>query len=182
MAVETVWKSGACAPSGDPFLSIKKVDGWYLFAERAGKDSVAFILMDEEKGYGLIRELKPPLKKDDDVYLTTAFGGSIDREGEDLVDLVRREVEEEAGYQVDPDRILFAGKTMVSTQMNQICHLFLVDVTEIPKTLKTEAEIAREENGSREFIGNEVVWMSAKGVLENQDWKSIFIVARTFGF
>ena len=61
------------------FLKIKKANnfgGDYYYAERLGVDSVAFILYDGGDGsYGLINEYKPPIEQ----FMTTAFGGSLDK-------------------------------------------------------------------------------------------------------
>ena len=71
-----LWQSKEVNPnSNESYLTIKQAKGYYYYAERAGKDSVAFILIDRnrEDCIGVLNEPKPPLG--DDVFLTTAFGG-----------------------------------------------------------------------------------------------------------
>ena len=72
------------------------------------------------------------------------------------------------------DRIIPVGSTMVSTQMNQICYLYLVDVTDIEKTHKTESEM----KDNIDTNGNKTIWYNECDVVKNQDWKSIFIITQ----
>jgi len=104
------------------FLQIKENDG-YFYAERLGVDSIAFVLFDgNEDRVGLIREFKPPING----FLTTAFGGSLDK-NVPMIQIVEEEVREESGYTGAVIHPL--GRIFVSTQMNQFCHLYIVDVT-----------------------------------------------------
>lgn len=131
------------------FLSIKSAANTpYFYTERKGIDSVAFILIDNNKPdrFGLTKERKPPLdhRLNTEAMLLTAFGGSNDIIDNDVYihmnedeiinhfkDLVKTEVQEESGFNVDLDRITFVSKEFVSTQMNQFCYMFVVDVTDI---------------------------------------------------
>lgn len=182
--IKTLFKSKGKTPAGDPFFSVKEARGYYVYGERGGKDSIAFILYDrDENKFCLINESKPPL---DETYntkarMTTAFGGSIDTHGtyKQICDM---EVWEETGYDVNLDRINFVGKTLVSTQMSQECHLYLVDVTNLDKTgIAEHEEVVTPEQACKdadEFVGNSVHWLTREEVLRNSDWKSIFIITK----
>jgi len=154
------------------FLKIKRADGWYLFAERLGIDSVAFILYDENKTkpFCLINEIKPPLYERGVKRLTTAFGGSLDK-NKHMDYIVKDEVEEEAGYHIadnEMDRIEYLGKVFVSTQMNQFVHLYFVNVTGLKQG---NQNLEKNEDG-------QPVWMSKKEILNGVDWKAITILAK----
>jgi hypothetical protein len=177
---EIMYKSKGKAPNGDAFLTVKKARGYYEYSERPGKDSIAFVLYDDNtKKFALIYEAKPPLdeRMDTKVMMTTAFGGSIDMEYS-YKEICQVEVREEAGYDVPLNKIHSIGKTLVSTQMNQLLEGFLVDVTNIDKTLKTEVEMFNEEDsrGLDKFNYSRIVWMNEQEVISNSDWKSIFIM------
>jgi ADP-ribose pyrophosphatase YjhB (NUDIX family) len=154
------------------FLKIKKaenVDGRdYFYAERKGKDSIAFILWNKDKEkqqVGLIKEFKPPVGK----FLKTAFGGSLDQPNSTPIDMCIREVEEEAGFKVDRSKVIYVGSYFVSTQMNQFCHLYLVNV-------KEKDFVGRKPQDKSEEAA-EVVWMNPNEVFLTQDWKSVTIVS-----
>jgi 8-oxo-dGTP pyrophosphatase MutT (NUDIX family) len=153
-----------------PFLTLKQADNFgkpYTYAERKGKDSIAFILWDTKKPVkqiGLINEYKPPISK----WLTTAFGGSIDKPLPPI-DICREEVSEEAGYRVHRDDCVFIGTYFVSTQMNQMCHLYVVLVDDSKFTGRKPQDASEEKA--------EVTWMNPDEVFATQDWKSITIMA-----
>lgn len=162
-----LWQSPELNHNGDPFFTVRKAKGYYIYGERAGIDSVAFILANRNTGkIGLINEPKPPLG--DDVFLTTAFGGSLDK-NLPLVDIVIEEVKEEAGYTVSSDNITDLGHVLVSTQMNQQCHLFMVDITDVPLGARNT-----DENES----GSTVVWIDQEKVTVIEDWKASVILLR----
>ncbi len=149
------------------FLQIKewvKGEQKYYYAERIGKDSVAFILRDRNTNkYGLVKEFKPPIND----FLITAFGGSLDK-NIPQIDLVRDEVREEAGY-ICCD-ISYIGKSFVSTQMNQFCYLYLIDVTEaLKKVPEPQCELEKL---------SEVVWLTKEQVIRGDDWKAITILTK----
>jgi len=84
MKTEILYQTKETNEEGKPFLTIKKAIGYYTYAERLGINSVAFILYDKNKSdcFGLIYENKPPLDEVNkkEMKLTTAFGGSIDKD------------------------------------------------------------------------------------------------------
>lgn len=153
----------------------------YFYAERKGADSVAFILIDNNRvdKFGMISERKPPLDErfNELVFLETAFGGSNDmiddelyfKMSDDVViehfrELVQTESREESGYVVDLERIKFISKEYVSTQMNQFCFMFTVDVTGITQG---EADPQNKEEAMAK-----VVWKTLDSVKNTNDWKT----------
>jgi len=171
--VETIWESSEKNFNGDSFISIKKSRDYYMYAQRAGIDSIAFILYDKNiDKFALIKESKPPLDRDNYLAsLITAFGGSIDME-KTPQEICQIEVVEESGYEVELSKIHFVGETLVSTQMSQICKLFIVDITNKSKTQKAEYEIESKHSQDR------VVWLDRDEIMENGDWKSIYILSQ----
>ena len=169
------------------FLKVKKVINpekgvnGYLYAERLGTDSVAFILIDRNKNSICVNhEYKPPVDK----FINTAFGGSLDKNRKDgkdfndyLFDIIIAETKEEAGYIIDKENVSYMGKKFVSTQMNQFCYLFLVDVT--GKTLgDREPENEVEASSSP-------IWFSFEQYYKNnndlkEDWKTDSIMIELF--
>jgi len=175
--IETLWSSSESNQNSESYFTIKKTRGYYLFAQRAGVDSIAFILYNADRQkYALIHESKPPLDGIDyRASLITAFGGSIDMgDAVTYQQICQTEVAEEAGYNVPLSNIHSIGKTLVSTQMSQMCEGFLVDVTGIPKEQKAEWEVLE----SSTINGDRVLWMSYDEVMENGDWKSVYIMTQ----
>ena len=172
------------------FLSVKTVNTTsYFYAERKGIDSVAFILIDNNRPdkYGLINERKPSMdhRWNKEVFLETAFGGSND--GIDIDEylemdetetiehfkkLVQVETKEESGFDVDLDRIKFISREFVSTQMNQFCFLFVVDVTDLEEG-ETNPQNAEEAKAT-------ISWKTLKAVQKTNDWKSKTIIFNLF--
>jgi len=179
-----IWESAGKNPAGEPFLSVKQARGYYYYAERGGRDSIAFILFDlNSEKIGLIYESKPPL---DEVFgkkmmMVTAFGGSLDMD-KTPEEICKIEVLEEAGYDVDLEKIICVGTTLVSTQMSQGCVGFFVDVTGLTPG-KTEADIKNDVQDKKdpdEFIRNKVVWLNVDELMHNNDWKSIWIFSKIY--
>ena len=183
---EIMYESKGKTLNGKPFMSVKKARFYYEYAERGGQDSIFFILYDKNiRRYALIRESKPPMdeRENKKVMMTTAFGGSIDMDEKSPKEICQIEVLEESGYEVPLDRIKYIGKTLVSSQMSQMALGFLVDVTGINKTQKAEYEVGisegQEAKDPDEFSRNSVIWMTSSELIENSDWKSIFIYTKT---
>ena len=164
-APEIMWQSKETTPNGDPFMTVKKADGYYYYAERGGIDSIAFILFDSKVNkYALIRESKPPMYERNVTTMVTAFGGSIDMD-KSTKEITQIEIKEEAGYDIALEDINFVGSVLVSTQMNQKCHLFLADVSNYEQSNEIES-------------GTEVVWMTKDEIKCIYDWKAISILAK----
>jgi hypothetical protein len=155
----------------NPWLKVKKAGG-FIYSERKGVDSVAFVLIAtnaaDERRIGLINEYKDPIKR----FVTTAFGGSIDNEKyhDDLRTLVKDEVIEESGFDVTLESINYHGKVMVSTQSNQFCHLFSVEVDKLQQGDRTT-------NNPTELL-SAVTWITMKEIQELEDWKAQAIILR----
>lgn len=180
------YESKGKTPDGNPFMTIKQSRGYYEYAERGGIDSICFILYNRDtQKYGLIYESKPPRDEIENklVKMLTAFGGSIDSKFS-YKEICQIEVLEESGYHVPLDSIYSVGKTLVSSQMSQMCEGFLVDITGIKKTHNAEHEYQLDDPSFTdlrgEFIGNEVRWIDINEMLDNNDWKSIWILTKYF--
>lgn len=135
----------------------------YHYAERKGVDSVAFVLVDfDSKKIGMIAEPKPPIQAN----LVTAFGGSFDgNEIQTPSELVINEVIEEAGFAVSHiARLIDCGKHFVSTQMNQWCYCYAVDVTDLHQQ-ERKPQCKDEENAK-------VVWVLLDTLLQTSCWKA----------
>jgi len=182
---EVMYESEGKTPNGIPFMTVKQARGYYCYSERGGVDGIAFILFNNDtKKFALIYESKPPMdeRENKEVRMCTAFGGSIDVDGMTPKEICQMEVQEESGYIVPLDKIHKCGTTLVSTQMSQLAHGYLVDVTGINKTEKAEYELdvseAQNEKDANEFSGNRVDWLDADELMENNDWKSIWIFSK----
>jgi hypothetical protein len=158
--------------TNNKFLNIKEVSDLekgvrgYQFAERLGKDSIAFICYDRStKKYLLNHEYTPPTNE----FLIRAFGGSLDKKISKN-DIVKEEVKEEAGYTVIDSMIYEVGSVFVSTQMNQRCYLYLVDITNAKQT-------GRSPENEVEKMATEL-WKEEIDVIKGDDWKSIVIIEK----
>lgn len=159
-----------------PALTVKAISrpgeaekDWYYYAERVGKDSVAFLLYDTERDqYQCLSQLHGPLNR----YVSGAFTGSFDKQGLSPTQILIEEIAEEAGYAVTNDaaRILALGVVPVSSQTNEEVHLFLVDITGLPQNLR-EPENVFEKNVFR-------FWLDADQVLATCEWKAQSVVLR----
>jgi len=154
------------------FVSLKKVRhpeknvNAYLYAERLGVDSVAFICFDPRANKILLNnEYKPPIND----FVLGAFGGSLDK-SKNPAEIVKAEVREEAGFEVEDKDIVCVGKSFVSTQMNQYCHLFIVLVFQ-------ENELDRQPENAIEAMAT-TKWIDREDVVDLDDWKAITIWAK----
>jgi nicotinamide phosphoribosyltransferase len=169
---EILYRSKGVTKDGNPFLTVKRARDNYIYSERGGVNSIAFILYDNKsKKIALIHEEKPPRDEIEKkkVNMTTAFGGSIDTI-HSYKEICQIEVREESGYIVPLDKIHSIGLTLVSSQMSQLVEGFLVDVTDIEKTM-----LAEHESNSHETV----IWLSYNDMMKNNDWKSIWIYSQS---
>jgi len=163
-----VWESDGKAANGEPFLSVWKL-GHYFFSQRAGTDSVAFILTNEKHWAGLINIYHGPTPDVRDC----AFTGSMDMPGKYPIDVVVAEVKEESGYVVNYWDIEYHGTFEVGTQTNEMVHLYIVNVTEDQKG-------EREPDGPHEAAST-VVWMKPEEALQSRDWKAVMLAQYLIG-
>ena len=159
------------------FLNILQVEdkennvSGYQYAERRGVDSIAFICVDkssvdnDKPEYLLNNEYKPPVNE----FVLGAFGGPLDKD-KSKVEIVIEEVREEAGFEVTEDDVISLGRVLVSTQMNQYCYLYLVNVNK-----KDQLE-RRPENAVEAMA--KIVWTKEEDIEFLEDWKAITIVAK----
>lgn len=154
------------------FLNIKEVKdpennvNGYQFAERLGKDSIAFILWDNDAGQFLLnKEYKPPVNE----FILGAFGGSLDKDTSPE-EIVIAEVKEEAGFVVTKENVHLVGEVMVSTQMNQFCKLYLVEVNKENQD-EREPENAVEAMATTEWVD----WYEPE-LAKMRDWKPLAII------
>jgi 8-oxo-dGTP pyrophosphatase MutT (NUDIX family) len=164
----TLWESPQKNRMGEPFLSVKSWDNRYYFSERAGVDSIAFVLYDHRTNkYGLIREFKCPINE----FRASAFGGSLDSD-EDMLEIVIAECREEAGFVVSFEDIRTLGKVLVSTQSNQHCYLYMVEVD-------TRKQVEPQPENDMEALAT-VEWFSQDEVNQLEDWKAITIIVKSY--
>jgi 8-oxo-dGTP pyrophosphatase MutT (NUDIX family) len=164
----TLWESPQKNYLGQPFLTVKSWMNRYYFSERGGVDSVAFILYDRRiNKYGLIREFKCPINE----FKESAFGGSLDKDV-NPIEIVIAEAREEAGFVVTDDNIQSVGKVMVSTQSNQFCHLYIVNVD-------TRKQLELQPENDLEALAT-VEWFSQYEVSRLEDWKAITIIVKSY--
>jgi hypothetical protein len=141
----------------------------------------------ESNEVAVLNEYKDPIG----IFVTTAFGGSIDdrKYHRDLRTLVVDEVEEESGFKVDFTQIHYHDKVLCkivvvlywfgnnrfffklsppsclgSTQMNQFVHLFSVDVQRQARHSEPTTDNAVEQLST-------VLWIDRNDVFGLQDWK-----------
>lgn len=146
----------------DPSNNVKQ----YQFAERRGVDSVAFICYDiNSDSFLLNKEFKPPINS----FLLGAFGGSLDKD-KTHSEIVIGEVKEEAGFVVSEENVHYVGKVMVSTQMNQFCHLFLVEVN------RNRQQEREPENAIEAMAETEWMEWEDERLAEMEDWKPLAII------
>ena len=163
---EVICESPQKNAKGISYMTVRKnSNSSYIYSQRLGINSVAFILYDRTVDtFCAISERKPPLDFIDGgkVFLTTAFGGSIDKDVPMEV-IVQTEVREEAGYNVSLSDIECVGSVMVSTQSNQMCYLYLVTVDD-SKICPTEPQSIMEAEATLE-------WFKYEDAHNFSDWK-----------
>lgn len=172
---ETELKNG----HGQPFIRVLEATtpngGKYVYSQRAGVDSVKFILVDNNsRNYALVQEIKPPLLGEENAgkYNLSAFGGSLPIEvkrGEQglkktwylkqrMIMTVIQEVKQETGYLVSAERVEHYFTRLLGSQSDELVHCYIVDVTNL-KPMERELESGEESSS--------VNWMNAIDVMGN---------------
>lgn len=144
-------------------------EDWYYYSQRVGKDSVAFLLYDQERDqYQCLSQFHGPLAR----YVPGAFTGSMDKEGLSPHQITIEEVAEEAGYEVTNDfaRVLLLGKEPVSSQTSEEVNLFVVDITGLPQRIRAPENIY-EDNITR-------FWFDGDAIIDKLEWKAKLIVLK----
>jgi 8-oxo-dGTP pyrophosphatase MutT (NUDIX family) len=157
------------------FLNLYKVtddDGdvpltGYYYAERIGKDSVAFICFDKDDHTRVLlnKEFKPPIGH----FMLGAFGGSNDKDL-NFKKIVIQEVKEEAGYTVTEDDVIKVSDMFVSNMMNQYCCLYAVFVD-------ADQDQEREPQNKVEAAAT-TEWHTLDKIDELDDWKALTIYTK----
>jgi len=147
----------------------KMTPGQFVYGQRLGCDSIAFVLVDEEAQlFGVVHEFKDPIAK----FITSGFGGSIDdvKYHSDLRLLVMDEVIEESGFTVDFDDVSYHGAVLCSTQSNEFVHLFSVDVDRSKQGERTTTNPVE--------LQAEVRWLTFEQLVLLDDWRAITIAMK----
>lgn len=149
---EIVWKSDPNKAGKWITLKSSKFGGAdgspFYYAERFGINSVAFICFDpsEPDKVLVLSQWHAPLGK----FINGAFTGSIDKDLS-VLEILKEEVLEEAGYGVADTDVKFVGKYPVGSQTSEQVYLFLVLVS--PETfVGVHPENEFEENTLRSLI------------------------------
>lgn len=146
----------------------KNNDESFFFMERAGIDSVAFILVDlnSDNQIGLINQYRGSYGE----FQIGAYTGSLDKEGLSVEEITIEEVLEEAGYEVTPDRVNFISKECTGSMSNERVNLFIVDVTGLVAG-ELSPESVFEEN-------TENLWFTVEeAYAKTQDWKVKILIS-----
>lgn len=154
------------------FLKLKEINN-YVFLERNNIDSISFVLfatnVDDEKRIGLTYDFQPSINKS----IIKAFTCSIkNSEIEDLKDLIIEEVKTQAGFIVGKAEIQYLGKCLVSSKMNEFCHMFGVAVDKSRQIKREVSDTIKNNSGQ--------YWSTNEGVQDLEDWKAQLIVYRRF--
>ena len=88
------------------------------------------------------------------------------------MEIVIDEVKEEAGFVADTKNVHGLGKVMVSTQMNQFCHLFVVVVD------KNDQDEREPENAIEAMAETEWVTWDFETISKIEDWKPLAIILK----
>lgn len=154
------------------FLKLKEINS-FVFAERKNIDSLSFVLfatnIDDEKRIGLTYDFQPSINKS----IIKAFTCSIENpETIDLKDLIIEQVKKQAGFIVGKPEIQYLGKCLVTSKMNEFCHLFGVAVDKTRQIKRDANDTIKNDSGH--------YWSTNESVQELEDWKAQLIVYRRF--
>jgi hypothetical protein len=139
----------------------------FFFVERLGKDSVAFILVDnnrERDKYQILSQYSSPYKR----FIEGTFTGSLDKPELSKEEIVIEEVKEEAGYDVDKSKLQLISSEEVGSSINEIVYLYIVDITGLEQQIR-EPENIFEQNMSRK-------WVDIEYINSKCEWKSKLII------
>lgn len=132
------------------FLTIKKAikhPSSFFYTERKGIDSIAVTLYDKtHQKVGLINETKPPFNERENtrVFYQTALGGSLfdmvntedylcmtfDEQLEIAKTTALKELQEEVGYTVPANKMVFCKRAIFNSMSNEYTWLFMAEIDE----------------------------------------------------
>lgn len=146
-----------------PFLSIKKADPPYFYAERKGRDSIAAFLINNEKL--LIRYQPLPQFSDNELYPCPVTGSMDEREIP--LKTALREVEEETGYSVYGLPFQDLGSFIIGTQTNEVVFCYAWDVSHLsdPRTPTGDGGIHEAMSENRWMTYNEAIKVATYSTL-----------------
>ena len=162
-----LWESKGKALNGESYLSVRSLDGYY-YAQRAGTNSVAFILYNEYDEVGLLSIYHGPTP----IIRDCAFTGSLDNDELTVRETVIAEVKEESGYTVKDSDLIHYGQLEVGTQTNEMVDLYIVKVIK-------DAIGKREPTGKYEEE-SKIYWMAAKLAACSRDWKATILAQHIY--
>jgi 8-oxo-dGTP pyrophosphatase MutT (NUDIX family) len=138
----------------------------YVYTERLGRDSVAFLLYDRdhpEEPFITLSQFHSPCRK----FVEGAFTGSLDKPDLNPTEIVVEEVSEEAGYDVDDDRVHLVAFLPVAGNTNEQVHLALVDITGLDRR-QIDPENIFEQN-------TRIQRRNYSEITQKCEWKAIVI-------
>ncbi len=111
---------------GTEWLQLKELDSGYIYSHEVRCNGSIVLVLPYREGEFLVRDEVTPCW-DEDRPTRSAITGGVEN-GEPLEDAVR-ELQEEAGYTVEPDKFVFLGKCRASKSADTFYFLYAVDVT-----------------------------------------------------
>lgn len=112
------------------WVKVKQTDKGFFYLERKNRNSIAVLLLrdvGDDKPYEMLVRYQP-LCVDHELHACPITGG-FDYPNQLPIDLARKEIEEESGYEVGTGRMHNIGSYIVGTQTNELCYMYLCDVT-----------------------------------------------------
>lgn len=155
----------------NPWFKVKKIESnngeSFYFSERAGVDSVAFMLFDSsntETPFGIIEQFRGNYGD----FHKGLYTGSLDKPELTLEQIVVDEVNEESGYKLTYEdietRVHKISTEHAGSCTNERVHIYVVDVTGVEL-----GELAPE---SPFELNTNNHWVCAQGILHCDDWKA----------
>jgi hypothetical protein len=164
------------------WLKVKQTPKGYYFSERKGVDSIAVLLYrkinqdDHQILEVLVRMQALPIEKtqsDDDkeipkLYRCPITGGL--EEYVSVINQVRIETREEAGYDISEEGFLYMGEYYVGTQTNEKVYMYIAEIHQGTETIGIKGDGSYFESISK----NE--WIDIEKVLDAK-YSGLFIIA-----
>lgn len=141
------------------WVKLMESSSGFHYLERKGKDSIAVLLLKIENDELKCLIRKQPLcalRTSDNQHLDEILGscpitGSMEL-NEDPIECTVREIEEESGFTIKPELLNTLGTYIVGTQTNEICSMFVADVTGLNNTEAKGDGSACENASHNEWI------------------------------